>query len=159
MGSLLAYELVWAALSARMSYCNSTAPFRGEELRIPLICSGLRRLKEMCDLVVSSLNMRLLVDAEYTYMNVGIAAVALALMVVYNKEQPMVGSTYQCYLKVKMTIVTLRAECVMYNSRLFSAKRMPWKVFDNARGPKLSSTSLHNLLPFLLSYGELATRV
>ncbi len=44
--------------------------------------------------------LKILVDAEYTYMNPGISAVALAMMVNFNTSSPVVGNTYQCYLKV-----------------------------------------------------------
>ena len=46
--------------------------------------------------------LKLLVDAEYTYMNPGISAVALGLMLHFNKEKPVVANTYQCYLKVNI---------------------------------------------------------
>ncbi len=45
--------------------------------------------------------LKILVDAEYTYMNPGISAVALAMMVNYNTSSAVVGNTYQCYLKVR----------------------------------------------------------
>ena len=39
--------------------------------------------------------LHLLVDAEYTYMNRGISAFALALMVAFNTNKPVVWNTYQ----------------------------------------------------------------
>lgn len=61
---------------------------------------GIQRLKEFGDLG-QSLGLRLLVDAEYTYMNPGISVMALGMMRVYNvRGQAVVGNTYQCYLKV-----------------------------------------------------------
>ena len=47
-----------------------------------------------------SLGLRLLCDAEYTYMNPGISAVVWGMAKHLNKEQPTVSNTYQCYLKV-----------------------------------------------------------
>ena len=61
---------------------------------------GVQRLKEFGDLG-QSLGLRLLVDAEYTYMNPGISVMALAMMRVYNVgREAVVANTYQCYLKV-----------------------------------------------------------
>ena len=47
-----------------------------------------------------ALGLRLLCDAEYTYMNPGISAVVVAMARHLNAEQPTVSNTYQCYLKV-----------------------------------------------------------
>ena len=59
--------------------------------------SRLRRLGEHC----RDRGLKMLVDAEYTYMNKGISVCALALMNVFNKDRVVVANTYQCYLKVK----------------------------------------------------------
>ena len=63
--------------------------------------SGMSRIKELGDLAVQSNKIRLLVDGEYTYMNPGISAVALSMMLAFNKNKAVVCNTYQCYLKVK----------------------------------------------------------
>ena len=62
---------------------------------------GLARMSELCSLAEEHPRLTLLVDAEYTYMNPGISAVALAMMMAHNGERPAVGNTYQCYLKVR----------------------------------------------------------
>ncbi|XP_064619268.1 hydroxyproline dehydrogenase-like [Lineus longissimus] len=59
---------------------------------------GLIRLREIGQLS-EELKVRVLVDAEYTYMNPAISLVALAMMLNYNQESPLVWNTYQCYLK------------------------------------------------------------
>jgi len=46
--------------------------------------------------------LRLLVDGEYTYMNPGISALALGMMMAFNKEQPVIWNTYQCYLSATL---------------------------------------------------------
>jgi len=47
------------------------------------------------------LNVRLLVDAEYTYMNPALRLISLAMMLHFNKgRQPIISYTYQNYLKV-----------------------------------------------------------
>ena len=62
--------------------------------------SGMSRIKEVCDFAANSNKIRLLVDGEFTYMNPGISAVALAMMVAFNQNKAVVCNTYQCYLKV-----------------------------------------------------------
>ena len=64
---------------------------------------GSARLLEF-GLEGKALGLRLLCDAEYTYMNPGISAVVWAMAKHLNQDQPTVSNTYQCYLKVKTTI-------------------------------------------------------
>jgi hypothetical protein len=49
--------------------------------------------------------------SEYTYVNPGISALALAMMLNYNEEAPIVSNTYQCYLKVGALIHSLLLYC------------------------------------------------
>ncbi len=67
---------------------------------------GLSRLSSLC-LTAEGASLRLLVDAEYTYMNPGISAIALAMMRRCNRERAMVGNTVQCYLKASCKSVAL----------------------------------------------------
>ena len=46
------------------------------------------------------LGVRLLVDAEYTYLNPALRLLSLAAMMTYNTRAPLVAYTYQNYLKV-----------------------------------------------------------
>merc|ERR1711884_162941 len=64
----------------------------------------------------------LLVDAEYTYMNPGISAVALSMMLAFNKERPVVWNTYQCYLKAAKDTITDEMKIVEDRDRCFGAK-------------------------------------
>ncbi|MEQ2175540.1 Hydroxyproline dehydrogenase, partial [Goodea atripinnis] len=43
--------------------------------------------------------VRVLVDAEYTYMNPALTLVTMALMKKFNKDGAWIWNTYQCYLK------------------------------------------------------------
>jgi len=61
---------------------------------------GIKRISELIQFAQNK-GLKILVDAEYTYMNPGISAVALAMMVAFNKSSAVVGNTYQCYLKVR----------------------------------------------------------
>ncbi len=63
---------------------------------------GLHRINLLCQSAAAA-KLRILVDAEYTYLNPGISVVALAMMRLYNgadNPRPLVGNTYQCYLRV-----------------------------------------------------------
>ena len=61
---------------------------------------GLSRLSRLC-LECRFGGLRILVDAEYTYLNPGISAVTLAMMSRFNRGRTaLVGNTYQCYLTV-----------------------------------------------------------
>lgn len=44
-------------------------------------------------------NMRMLIDAEQSYMQPAIDAVTIALQQIYNREEAVIMNTYQCYLK------------------------------------------------------------
>ena len=81
--------------------------------------------------------LRLLVDAEYTYMNDGISLMALGMMCHYNKSKAYVGNTYQCYLKVGLikTKDTIYAKLAL----------MPW--IDGNLGHTLSVlTQIGNII-------------
>ncbi len=71
------------------------------QTEVDALKNGLSRMKRLAQLALDS-RLKILVDAEYTYMNDGISAVALALMCHFNRSPngPVVGNTYQCYLKV-----------------------------------------------------------
>lgn len=43
--------------------------------------------------------VRVLVDAEYTYMNTTLSLVTMAMMKKFNKDGAWIWNTYQCYLK------------------------------------------------------------
>ena len=61
--------------------------------------------------------LRLLVDGEYTYMNPGISALALGMMMAFNKEQPVIWNTYQCYLKAALNTIATEMKIVEDNNR------------------------------------------
>ncbi|XP_046463928.1 hydroxyproline dehydrogenase-like [Daphnia pulex] len=59
---------------------------------------GLERLKSV-GAFASGLQLRLLVDGEFTYLNQAISIAALSMAGAFNQTRPVVWNTYQCYLK------------------------------------------------------------
>ncbi|XP_006818452.1 hydroxyproline dehydrogenase-like [Saccoglossus kowalevskii] len=62
----------------------------------------LHRLDRLAQNAVSN-NTKILVDAEYTYLNPAMTLITLALMYKYNKTEPFIWNTYQNYLKAART--------------------------------------------------------
>jgi len=67
-------------------------------------------------------DLRLLVDAEYTYMNQGISVMALGMMLAFNQDKPVVWNTYQCYLKQALNTVSSEQQLVTSLGCCFGAK-------------------------------------
>ncbi|XP_037135058.1 hydroxyproline dehydrogenase [Syngnathus acus] len=63
-------------------------------------CS-LRRLNKIGEASVNK--VRVLVDAEYTYMNPALSLVSMAMMKKFNKDSAWIWYTFQCYLKETRT--------------------------------------------------------
>ncbi|MEQ2298226.1 hypothetical protein AMECASPLE_003100 [Ameca splendens] len=64
---------------------------------------GLQRLNKIAEASVNK--VRVLVDAEYTYMNPALTLVTMALMKKFNKDGAWIWNTYQCYLKEAMSLL------------------------------------------------------
>eukprot|EP00095_Tigriopus_kingsejongensis_P004423 snap_masked-scaffold1224_size54636-processed-gene-0.6 protein:Tk04423 transcript:snap_masked-scaffold1224_size54636-processed-gene-0.6-mRNA-1 annotation:"probable proline dehydrogenase 2" len=82
---------------------------------------GLMRVSALGQLAQQA-GLKLLVDAEYTYMNPGISAVALAMMMQFNTQDATVSNTYQCYLKAALNTITKEKKLVTARGRHFGAK-------------------------------------
>lgn len=80
-------------LFAPVSYLDKTENIELEK--------GLERLKSV-GAFASGLQLRLLVDGEFTYLNQAISIAALAMAGAFNQSRPVIWNTYQCYLKVKL---------------------------------------------------------
>ena len=69
------------------------------------------------------LGVRLLVDAEYTYMNPGISVGALAMMLALNRDgQAVVANTYQCYLKDALNTLKQESDIITANGCMFGRR-------------------------------------
>ncbi|KAK1881885.1 Hydroxyproline dehydrogenase [Dissostichus eleginoides] len=89
----------------------------GEQINFPgldesdvahFLCS-LRRLNQIAEASVNK--VRVLVDAEYTYMNPALSLVTMAMMKKFNKDGAWIWNTYQCYLKESRSLL-LEALCL-----------------------------------------------
>lgn len=83
----------------------------GEQINFPgldesdlvhFLCS-LRRLNQIAEASVNK--VRVLVDAEYTYMNPALSLVTMAMMKKFNKDGAWIWNTYQCYLKESRSLL------------------------------------------------------
>ncbi|XP_042253873.1 hydroxyproline dehydrogenase [Thunnus maccoyii] len=64
---------------------------------------GLQRLNRIAEASVNK--VRVLVDAEYTYMNPALSLVTMAMMKKFNKDGAWIWNTYQCYLKESRSLL------------------------------------------------------
>ncbi|XP_059180480.1 hydroxyproline dehydrogenase [Centropristis striata] len=83
----------------------------GEQINFPgldesevahFLCS-LQRLNKIAEASVNK--VRVLVDAEYTYMNPALSLVTMAMMKKFNKDGAWIWNTYQCYLKESRSLL------------------------------------------------------
>lgn len=57
--------------------------------------------------------VRVLVDAEYTYMNPALSLVTMAMMKKFNRDDAWIWNTYQCYLKANISVVHIKSRSGM----------------------------------------------
>lgn len=79
-----------------------TFPGLDENEAAHFLC-GLRRLNKIAEASVNK--VRVLVDAEYTYMNPALSLLTMAMMKKFNKDSAWVWNTYQCYLKESRSLL------------------------------------------------------
>lgn len=66
--------------------------------------------------------VRLMVDAEQTYLQPAISRLTLQMQKIYNKEKPVIFNTYQCYLKEAFDSVSADVELSCREGWHFAAK-------------------------------------
>lgn len=107
-------------LCVKLTTLNTQQPFdlnlvvramEGEQIKFPgldeseaahFLC-GLRRLSKIAETSVNK--VRVLVDAEYTYMNPALSLVTMAMMKKFNTDGVWIWNTYQCYLKESRSLL------------------------------------------------------
>ncbi|XP_049619757.1 proline dehydrogenase 1, mitochondrial [Syngnathus scovelli] len=81
----------------------------------------LQRMETLAEHAVKN-GVRLMVDAEQTYMQPAINRLTLQMQNVYNKDKPVIFNTYQCYLKDAFDNLTLAVELSRREGWHFAAK-------------------------------------
>ncbi|XP_070783575.1 hydroxyproline dehydrogenase [Enoplosus armatus] len=74
-----------------------------DESEVAHLLCGLQRLNKIAEASVNK--VRVLVDAEYTYMNPALSLVTMAMMKKFNKDGAWIWNTYQCYLKESRSLL------------------------------------------------------
>ncbi|XP_054454830.1 hydroxyproline dehydrogenase [Anoplopoma fimbria] len=74
-----------------------------DEREVAHFLCGLQRLNKIAEASVNK--VRVLVDAEYTYMNPALSLVTMAMMKKFNKDGTWIWNTYQCYLKESRSLL------------------------------------------------------
>lgn len=83
---------------------------RSSRIRKPFSLSLSDRLLWPHFIQASVNKVRVLVDAEYTYMNPALSLVTMAMMKKFNRDDAWIWNTYQCYLKANISVLhTLKA--------------------------------------------------
>ncbi|CAM5072242.1 unnamed protein product, partial [Eretmochelys imbricata] len=77
--------------------------------------------------------VRVLVDAEYTYVNPALTLVTLALMGRWNRTQPWVWNTYQCYLQDCLARLGADAALARASGLLFRGEAGAWGLLEQER--------------------------
>lgn len=100
---------------------------------------AVKRLKTI-SLEAKNRGVKVLVDAEYTYLNPGLSLLTLAAVCAFNQEWPVIWNTYQCYLKDAQQKVDDESGVVLNDFKAyFGAKvvRGAYMVQERSRAEKL----------------------
>ncbi|XP_063074884.1 hydroxyproline dehydrogenase [Engraulis encrasicolus] len=92
---------------------------------------GLRRLDQIAQASVN--RVRVLVDAEYTYMNPALSLVTMAMMKKFNQESAWIWNTYQCYLKASRSLLLEDIRLAHHHSFCFGVKLVRGAYMDKER--------------------------
>ncbi|XP_072289393.1 proline dehydrogenase 1, mitochondrial [Eucyclogobius newberryi] len=81
----------------------------------------LQRMDVLAKCAVEN-GVRLMVDAEQTYLQPAISRLTLEMQKIYNKDKPVIFNTYQCYLKEAFASVNMDVELSRREGWRFAAK-------------------------------------
>ncbi|XP_067084421.1 proline dehydrogenase 1, mitochondrial [Osmerus mordax] len=85
----------------------------------------MKRIVQRMDLLAKHAEdhgVRLMVDAEQTYLQPAISRLTLEMQRIYNKDKPVIFNTYQCYLKEAYDNVSMDVELSRREGWCFGAK-------------------------------------
>ncbi|KAM3916869.1 hydroxyproline dehydrogenase [Leptodactylus fuscus] len=77
--------------------------------------------------------VRVLVDAEYTYMNPALSLVTMSMMAQCNTDEPWIWNTYQCYLKDSYKNLSQDLDCADRLGVCFGVKLVRGAYMDKER--------------------------
>lgn len=92
---------------------------------------GLRRLNKIAEASVNK--VRVLVDAEYTYLNPALTLVTMAMMKKFNKDGAWIWNTYQCYLKESRSLLLGDLRLAQEEGFCFGVKLVRGAYMDKER--------------------------
>jgi proline dehydrogenase len=107
------------------------------ELELELLHNMIGRLSRLAEVAAES-NVRMMIDAEHSYFQPAINHAAVELQRRYNKEEPMIYNTYQCYLKDSHERLVMDLERARREGWFFGAKlvRGAYMVLERERAAK-----------------------
>ncbi|XP_030630426.1 hydroxyproline dehydrogenase [Chanos chanos] len=105
-------------------------PGLNEKENTHFLCS-LHRLNQIGEASVNK--VRVLVDAEYTYMNPALSLITMAMMKKFNKDGAWIWNTYQCYLKESRALLLDAIRLSVDHSFCFGVKLVRGAYMDKER--------------------------
>ncbi|XP_013791455.2 hydroxyproline dehydrogenase-like [Limulus polyphemus] len=124
------------------------------QLKMSELFDGLTRQERQClehavrrfhkiGMMAQTKGVKVLVDAEYTYLNPAINLLTMALMAIFNTDSPVIWNTYQCYLKKALETITTEVEMSQKLGVCFGAKivRGAYMVQEHQRAVSLGYPS------------------
>uniref|UniRef100_A0A673WQQ9 Proline dehydrogenase n=1 Tax=Salmo trutta TaxID=8032 RepID=A0A673WQQ9_SALTR len=110
--------------------CPISFPGLQESENTHFLC-GLQRLNKVGE--TSANKVRVLVDAEYTYMNPALSLVTMAMMKKFNQDGAWIWNTYQCYLKESRSLLLKDVHLSISESFCLGVKLVRGAYMDKER--------------------------
>mmetsp|Transcript_5093 Transcript_5093/g.14616 ORF Transcript_5093/g.14616 Transcript_5093/m.14616 type:complete len:636 (-) Transcript_5093:748-2655(-) len=128
-----------------VKHCRTAGPLTQSALterELQLLHNMLGRLQKLAE-VASESNVRMMVDAEHSYFQPAINHAAVELQRRYNRQEPIIYNTYQCYLKDSHERLVMDLKRARQEGWHFGAKmvRGAYMVIERERALKLDYPS------------------